>query len=83
MKRKIYLGVVIAALLPKCDQEELQIRMPQGHGRLIINLVTSSEEFELHITDLDHISIVPDALDLLPRLLFRRPQRQTEVWVIR
>lgn len=69
-----YLGVVPRTMFPKSDKEQLQIRVPQWESRFIINLVTSGEEFQFHITHLDHISLVPYAQYLLTRFLRWWPQ---------
>ena len=78
-----YLGVVSAALFPKGHQKKLQARVPKRQRCLVIHLITAREKLQLYVTDLDHLRLLPDAHDLLTRLLRRRPQWQPEVGIVR
>ena len=78
-----YLGVVTAAVLAEGDEEELEVVVPERQGGGVVDLVAAGEELELVVADLDDLGLVPDAQDLLTRLLLRRPQRQPQVRVVR
>ncbi|URD77410.1 Bacterial trigger factor protein (TF) [Musa troglodytarum] len=78
----VYLGVVLASLLPEGDEEELQTRAPESHGDFVFHRLRAGEELQLDVAHLDDVGLIPDAQDLLPGLRRRRPQRQPEVGVV-
>ncbi|URD84790.1 Bacterial trigger factor protein (TF) [Musa troglodytarum] len=80
--KSVYLGVVLASLLPEGDEEELQTRAPESHGDFVFHRLRAGEELQLDVAHLDDVGLVPDAQDLLPGLRRRRPQRQPEVGVV-